>query len=45
MHLKARAAGSVEEAREYVEARLGLQVWSHRLTMTAKAEVHATEVA
>lgn len=45
MHLKRHAAGSVDEAREYVEAMLGLQVWSHKLYMTAKAEAHAREEA
>lgn len=43
MHLKRHAAGPVDEAREYVEAMLGLQVWSHKLYVTAKAEAHAKE--
>jgi hypothetical protein len=30
-HLKDRANKSVDDAREYVEAMLGLQVWSHKL--------------
>lgn len=41
MHLKKHAEGSVDEAREYVGAMLGLQVWSHSLYECAKAEPHA----
>lgn len=40
MHLKTHAEGSVDEAREYVEAMLGMQVWSHKLYLCAKAEPH-----
>lgn len=40
MHLKKHADESVEEAREYVEAMLGLQVWSHKVYLTVKAEPH-----
>ncbi len=40
MHLKKHSHKSVEEAREYVEAMLGLQVWSHKLYGCAKAELH-----
>ncbi len=41
MHLKKHADLGVDEAREYVEAMLGLQVWSHMLYECAKAEPHA----
>jgi hypothetical protein len=40
MHLKQHAGESVDEAREYVEAMLGLQVWSHKLYQCAEAEAH-----
>lgn len=40
LHLKRRAAGSVADAREYVESMLGLQVWSHRLYECARSEPH-----
>jgi hypothetical protein len=40
LHLKKHADKSVEDAREYVEAMLGLQVWSHKLYGCAKAEPH-----
>ncbi len=40
MHLKQHAGGSVDEAREYVEAMLGLQVYSHKLYQCARAEPH-----
>lgn len=30
MQLKAQESGSIAEAREYVEAMLGFQVWSHK---------------
>ena len=39
-HLEQRAGHGVEAAREYVEAMLGLQVWSHKLYMSAKSEAH-----
>ena len=41
MELKKRKDGPVAEAREYVEAMLGLQVWSHKLYQCAMAEPHA----
>jgi uncharacterized protein DUF6448 len=43
--LQPKASGSVPEAREYVEAMLGLQVWSHRLYLAMHAGPHgeATE--
>jgi hypothetical protein len=40
LHLKEHADKSVDDAREYVEAMLGLQVWSHKLYGCAKAEPH-----
>lgn len=40
MELKRHATHSVEAAREYVEAMLGLEVWSHKLYMTAKGPAH-----
>jgi hypothetical protein len=40
MELKRHATHSVEAAREYVEAMLGLQVWSHNLYMAAKGPAH-----
>jgi hypothetical protein len=43
MRLKRQAGGSVDEAREYVEAMLGLQVHAHTLYECAKAEVHEAE--
>ncbi len=45
MKLKRHVEGPVGEAREYVEAMLGLQVWSHKLYHTAKAEAHAKDEA
>lgn len=41
MHLKAHAGESVNEARAYVSAMLGLQVYSHSLYESIKAEPHA----
>jgi hypothetical protein len=41
MALKARAGESVADAREYVEAMLGLQVWAHRVHQQLTAEPHA----
>jgi hypothetical protein len=38
--LKQHAGHGVNSAREYVEAMLGLQVWSHKLYGCAKAEPH-----
>jgi hypothetical protein len=40
MTLKPRADESVASAREYVEAMLGLQVWSHRVYACASAGPH-----
>lgn len=42
MHLKDKAEGSVNEAREYVSAMLGLEVYSHKLYQCAKAGPHET---
>jgi hypothetical protein len=41
MHLSALAERGVDEAREYVKAMLGLQVYSHSLYESIKAEAHA----
>jgi hypothetical protein len=43
MQLKTRAGDGVADAREYVEAMLGLQVWSHKLYLAARASAHAGE--
>jgi hypothetical protein len=40
MPLKKRAGGTVEETREYIEAMLGLQVYSHKRYKCATAELH-----
>lgn len=40
LHLKKHAQEDVEAARAYVEAMLGLQVYSHKLYLCAKAEAH-----
>ena len=40
MRLKKRAGESVDAAREYVEAMLGLEVYSHTLYQCARAEPH-----
>lgn len=40
LHLKKHTDESVDEAREYVEAMLGLQVWSHKVYLTVKADPH-----
>ena len=40
MALQKYADGSVPEAREYVEAMLGLEVWAHTLYRAIKAEAH-----
>lgn len=40
MRLKPHQHGSVVEAREYVEAMLGLVVYSHKLYLAAMAEPH-----
>ncbi|MFW6138681.1 MAG: DUF6448 family protein [Spirochaetota bacterium] len=42
MHFKPHAKESVERAREYVEAMLGLQVWSNKLYTCVKTELHET---
>lgn len=41
MVLQKQADGPVPEAREYVEAMLGLEVWSHKLYLATQAEAHA----
>lgn len=41
MELKERAGGGVPEARAYVEAMLGLQVWAHRVFQQAVTDPHA----
>lgn len=43
MQLKPHADTGVAEAREYVEAMLGLQVWSHKLYLVALASAHGGE--
>lgn len=40
MALQQHAEGPVPQAREYVEAMLGLQVWSHKLYLAIKAGAH-----
>jgi hypothetical protein len=40
MQLKPQAEGSVDRAREYVQAMLGLQVYAHKLNQFAKAGPH-----
>lgn len=40
MELKAHADGDIDANRAYVEAMLGLQVWSHRLYQVTKAPAH-----
>ena len=39
-HLKQHAEASVDHAREYVESMFGLQVWSHKIYLTAIAGAH-----
>ncbi len=39
-HLRTHADRSVEDARNYVEAMLGLQVWSHQVYLTIMAQPH-----
>lgn len=41
--LEARADTGVADARAYVEAMLGLQVWSHKLYLAAVGSAHAGE--
>jgi hypothetical protein len=43
MHLESHADAGVPQAREYVEAMLGLQVWSHKLYLAALASAHEGE--
>lgn len=40
MALEQYADGPVDKAREYVEAMLGLQVWSHKLYLCAQSDPH-----
>jgi antibiotic biosynthesis monooxygenase (ABM) superfamily enzyme len=40
---RAEPLTGVAEAREYVEAMLGLQVWSHKLYLAALASAHGGE--
>lgn len=40
LHLKENAGKSVDDAREYVEAMLGLQVWSHSIYERMQGEAH-----
>ena len=40
-HLRAGAHGSVDGARSYVQAMLGLQVWAHGLYQATRATGHA----
>lgn len=40
MHLKEKAQGSVDEARVYAGAMLGLEVYSHKLYEFVKADPH-----
>lgn len=40
MRLKANADRSLEDAREYVESMLGLQVWAHKVYKAIKAAPH-----
>ena len=42
-HLKQHAEESVEDAREYVESMLGLQVWAHKVYLTSIAGAHEKE--
>jgi hypothetical protein len=42
-HLKQHTDESVDMAREYVESMLGLQVWSHKVYLTATAGAHERE--
>lgn len=40
MDLKVDRGGGLKQAREYTEAMLGLQVWSHKLAKCATADAH-----
>lgn len=42
-HLKQHAGEGVDQARQYVEAMLGLQVWSHKVYSTMLSAVHEGE--
>lgn len=44
LHLKEHADKSIDDAREYVEAMLGLQVWSHSLYERIHGEAHLAHV-
>lgn len=39
---KKQALGTVDDERKYVEAMLGLEVWSHKLYGAVKSAAHAT---
>jgi hypothetical protein len=39
-HLKEHAGHGVDHAREYVEAMLSLQVWSHKVYIAVKSSAH-----
>jgi hypothetical protein len=43
LQLEADVDAGVPQAREYVEAMLGLQVWSHKLYLAALASAHGGE--
>lgn len=43
LHLKQYADESVEDAREYVEAMLGVQVWSHKIYLASISGAHAKD--
>jgi hypothetical protein len=43
LQLETDVDAGVPQAREYVEAMLGLQVWSHRLYLAALASAHGGE--
>lgn len=45
LRLKKTADKSVDEGREYVEAMLGLQVWSHKLYTAAVSDPHGKKTA
>ena len=44
MHLKETATGGLEDARDYVESMLGLQVWAHKLYKAIKSGPHEEHV-
>jgi hypothetical protein len=44
LHLREHADKSVDDAREYVESMLGLQVWSHSLYERMHGEAHLAHV-